>query len=135
MEPISTAVITALTLGASAGLTETAKKSVTDSYSALKSLIQNKFGQQTDVGRALNNLEAQPHSAGRQQTFAEELESARASADPELLAASEALRAMVAELVRPEQHAQMASGMGIAQADRGSSASVNWKTRPKKIND
>jgi len=66
MEPVSTAVIAALTAGASAGLTETAKKTIADSYSGLKSLLQRKFGQHSDIAQAVSSVEAKPQSAGRQ---------------------------------------------------------------------
>jgi hypothetical protein len=44
MEPITTAIIAALTAGAASGLTEAAKKSISDAYSGLKTLIKKKFG-------------------------------------------------------------------------------------------
>jgi hypothetical protein len=132
MEPISTAIIAALTAGAASGVTEAAKKAISDGYSGLKALIHKKLSSQTDVADALAKLEARPDSPGRQQTLAEELKAANASADPELLNASNSILELIKALPQGEQHIQHAEGTGIAQADRGSSATVSFGAPPTK---
>jgi hypothetical protein len=132
MEPISTAVIAALTAGAISGVTESAKKAISDGYSGLKALLQKKFGNKTEVTDAITKLEAKPDSPGRQQTLAEELKATNASADPELLGAANSLLELIKALPQGEQHIQHAVGTGIAQADRGSTATVNFAPPPSE---
>jgi len=125
MDPITTAIVAALTAGAAAGGTETVKKAIADGYESLKSLIKRKFSK-GDVGEALDKLHANPQSRGRQGVLAEEMAKTTAIKDPELLAAAEALLNMVRKLPQGEQHIQqIAHGAGIAQASGGSTATVN----------
>lgn len=95
MEPITAAIIAALTAGAASDLTEAAKKAISDGYSGLKALINEKFVGKDDVTDAVEKLEAQPESPGRQQTLAEELKAANAAADPELLGAAHSLLELI----------------------------------------
>jgi hypothetical protein len=132
MEPITTAIIAALTAGAASGLTEAAKKSISDAYIGLKALIEKKFGGKSDVADAIDKLEAKPESAGRRQTLTEELTATDAAADPELFGAAQSLLELVKALPQGEQHIQSAIGTGIAQADRGSTASVSFVPSPTK---
>jgi hypothetical protein len=132
MEPITAAIIAALTAGAISGVTDTAKKAISDGYSGLKALIQKKFGSKTDVTDAIAKLEVKPDSPGRQQILAEELKAANASADPELLKAANSLLETIKALPQGEQHVQHATGIGIAQADRGSTATVSFAPPPTK---
>jgi hypothetical protein len=90
MDPISLAIVSAL-----AKLSE---EIVKDSYEALKSLIARKFGAESDLSRAVDNLEKKPDSAGRRGTLEEEVASSRADQDPELLKVAETLSAQVKEL-------------------------------------
>ncbi len=85
MEPISM-IVTALALGAAAGLKPTAEQAVKDAYVGLKSLIQRKFAQ---VDLAL--LEAKPESEKRQAVVEEELEEAGAAQDQEILQGAQRL--------------------------------------------
>lgn len=43
VEPVITTITAAVTLGAAAGLKDTASKAVTDAYTGLKKLIQNRY--------------------------------------------------------------------------------------------
>ena len=132
MEAITTAIIAALTAGAASGLTEAAKKSISDGYSGLKGLIKKKFGGESGVADAIEKLEAKPESAGRRQTLTEELTATDAAADSELLGAAQSLLELVRALPQGEQHIQTAIGTGIAQGDRGSPASVSFVPPPTK---
>jgi hypothetical protein len=49
MDPITTAIIAALSAGTIAGLTDTAKAAVNDSYSKLKGLLTKKHGEGSDT--------------------------------------------------------------------------------------
>jgi hypothetical protein len=132
MEPISTAIIAALTAGAVSGVTESTKKAISDGYTGLKTLIHKKFHSKTDVSDAIAKLEAKPDSPGRQQTLTEELKATNAAEDPELLAAAQSLLELIKALPQGGQHIQHAVGIGIAQADRGGTATVNFPAPPIK---
>ena len=49
MDPITTAIVAALSAGTIAGLTDTAKTAVTDSYNKLKILLVKKHGEGSDA--------------------------------------------------------------------------------------
>jgi hypothetical protein len=71
-EIVTNAIIAALSAGAAAGATDTAKSAIADGYQGLKSLIKKKFGDQSGVAKAIDRLEEKPDSGGRRQTVLEE---------------------------------------------------------------
>lgn len=79
MDPI-TIIVTALAVGAAAGLKPTAELAVKDAYSTLKELIKQKYG---IVNIAL--LEEHPESEVRQAVVKEDLEKTAANEDVEIL--------------------------------------------------
>jgi hypothetical protein len=85
MEPI-TAIVTALALGAAAGLKPAAEQAIKDSYAALKALITRKYAQVP-----LDQLEAHPSSKSRRGVVEEDLAAAKADQDPEVLQHAQAL--------------------------------------------
>jgi hypothetical protein len=85
MDPI-TIIVTALALGAAAGLQLTAEQAVKDAYAGIKRLIQDKYQQ---VSVAL--LEADPASEARQNVVKEDLAKAKADQDEEVLRQAQAL--------------------------------------------
>jgi hypothetical protein len=125
MDPISVAIVAAIGAGALGGVKETSTKAVVDGYNGLKSLISKKFGKSSEIVDAIGKLETKPESPGRRQILAEELKARKVLEDHELLRASESLLELIRSLPDGDQHIQSAHGVGIAQADRGSSASVN----------
>ncbi len=121
----ATAIIAATSAAASSGLTEVTKKSILDGYEALKSLLRKKFGQTSEVVKSVDRLEQKPDRRDLQQTLGVELSEAGAENDPALLAAAQALLDMVRTLAPGvDRHIQNAMGNYIAQADRGSTATV-----------
>ncbi|WP_280251860.1 hypothetical protein [Nocardia abscessus] len=82
MDPV-TIVATAVAIGAAAGLTDTAKQSVTDAYGALKGLLTRRY---RDVDLA--QVEAAPDSAAERESLAGALNAHGAAEDHELLAAA-----------------------------------------------
>lgn len=94
MDPITTAIVAALTAGVLSGLTETSKTALGDAYTRLKELLARKFGASSEVLRAVESLETKPDSQHRQGTLQEEIIAARADQDNELLAAASSLKAL-----------------------------------------
>jgi hypothetical protein len=133
-EIVTNAIIAALSAGAVAGATDTAKSAVADAYQSLKSLIKKKFGDHSDVAEAIDKLEEKPDSGGRRQTVLEELQAINSTSDPELVSAAQSLFKLIRALPQGEKHIQVAQGTGIAQADRGSTATVNIST-PRRDDD
>jgi hypothetical protein len=68
MDPISLAII-----GALSKLSESVIK---DSYEALKAAIARKFGIDSDISHAVDQLEKKPESTRRLETLKEEVETA-----------------------------------------------------------
>lgn len=131
MDPVTTAIVAAITAGIAPGVTEVSKKAIVDAYDGLKALIRRKFGKDSELAEAVDKLEQHPESAGRKETLKEEVETAGAEKDPEILAAAQALLEKIQAQPGGEQHIQTAIGSYIAQADRGGRASVNV-TNPKE---
>lgn len=116
MEPVTMAIVAALSAGAASGATDVAKKALVDAYEGLKAMIKKKFGSNSDAADALDKLQAKPESVGRQTTLAEELNTVNAAADQELLRAAHSLLELIKALPQEEQHiVQVAHGQ-VAQA-------------------
>jgi len=125
MDPITAAIVAAISAGAIGGLTEVSKTAITDAYRQLKALLTKKFGDESDVVHAVNEVEAKPDSAGRKATLQEEVATVSADQDQEVLHAAQALLQLLQASGEGGQHVQTATRCYIAQADHGSSASVN----------
>jgi hypothetical protein len=132
---VASAILSAISAGAASGATDTAKKAIADAYDGLKSLVKRKLGGNSDAAVALDKLEANPASEGRQKILGEELGFAKAASDPELASAAQSLLELIRALPQGEKHIQFAQGTGIAQADRGSTATVNLYGPPPKKDD
>ena len=91
MDPITAAIVAALVAGVAAGTTEMGKKVIVDAYEALKDAIKKKFGADSDLAEAVEKLEKKPDSTGRKETLKEEVEAAKAAADPQLQELAQAL--------------------------------------------
>ena len=108
MEPI-TAIVTALALGAAAGLKGTTEQLIKDGYSALKTLITSKFPQ---ASSSVDQLEHAPDSKARRAVVEEDLAKEGASHSAELLQHAKALLDVIA------QHApQTAEVIGVSLTD------------------
>ena len=80
MDPITLAIVGALA--------KVGEEAIKDAYHALKAAIKAKFGSKSELVKAVDSLEKQPASAGRKETLHEEVVSAKADKDPELLKAA-----------------------------------------------
>ena len=88
MDPVTTAIITALSAGTISGITDTAKTAISDGYNKLKALLVKKHGKDSDVVQAIKMLETMPESANRQGTVAEVIATTKTEQDDEILAAA-----------------------------------------------
>jgi len=90
MDPI-TIIVTAVAAGAAVAAKDVAAQAVKDGYAALKTLIVRKFGEQADVAAAVEQVEKKPDSKPRQGVLKEELETAGAGQDAEVVRQAQAL--------------------------------------------
>ena len=67
MEPVITTIAAAVALGAAESLKDVAAAAVKDSYSALKKLLQDRYGKNEDVTDALDYVAKKPEAAPRRQ--------------------------------------------------------------------
>jgi hypothetical protein len=135
MEPVSTAIVAALAAGALQGVGEAAANAVADGYQALKSALQRRFGSESSVVKAVEELEARPESKGRQEVVREEVEVSGANTDPDLVQAAKRLLESISEVPGGETHIQQAVGSYIAQADRAGRAEVRVNTTQEPSGD
>ena len=124
VDMIVSAIVGALAAGANDGLKEAAKRGVSDGYDQLKSLLLRHGKGENDVGDSLKKLEEKPDSEARKAVLVEELEGSGAAEDTAIQEQANLLLNLVRSLPTSNTSGQIASGTGIAQADRGSSASV-----------
>ena len=125
MDPITIAIVAAITAGVTSGVTEVGKQAIVDAYNALKTLLKSKFGPESKVMKAVGEVEGTPDSKGRQQTLQEEVTKVNADKDPELVQAAQNLLKELGIPLEGKHSSQTAIGNYIAQAQEGSSASVN----------
>jgi hypothetical protein len=125
MDPVAAAVVAALAAGAATSAGQVGEQVLVDAYTGLKALLRRKFGEQSGVAKAVQELEAKPDSTGRKETLKEEVADAKAAEDPEVRAVAEALLEQVKQRPGGGQLVQQATGSYIAQATGGSTASVN----------
>ena len=127
MDPITSAIVAAVAAGAA----KVGGQIVVDTYNGLKELIRRKFGADSKVAKAVDEVEANPESKTRPGVLNEEVVAARANEDQELLAAAKALLDKLGAQPGGAQVIQTATGSYIAQAAGGSAATVNVNVPPK----
>jgi len=136
MDPVTAAIIAALSAGAASGATDVAKKAIVEGYEGLKGLLKKKFGSDSEAADAIEKFQDTPDSPKRQETLVQELKAVNAAGDPELLRAARSLLELIKGLPQGEQHIQqVAQGTGIAQASGGGTATVSMSGWPNAKND
>lgn len=90
MDPITSAFVTALAI-------PVAKDVIKDGYDALKSALKRKFGEESDVVSAVEQLEKKPDSEGRKSMLQEEIENAKIYNDPQMVKLAEELLSKLKE--------------------------------------
>ncbi len=81
-------IIIAAIAGALGNLSSDAVKAA---YKGMKDLLHRKFGAESDLADAVKKLEQKPDAQGRQLTLKEEVETAGADKDEEIIKAAEVL--------------------------------------------
>ena len=125
MDPITAAIVAAVTAGLAAGVTDIGKKAIVDAYNALKGLLEKKFGDKSDLVQAVGDLEQEPASEGRKIVLGEKVKQTGADKDQEVIAAANTLLEKLKAQPGMEKHVQQVIGSSyVAQADGGSTATV-----------
>jgi len=91
MDPITAAIVAALTAGVAAGATEVGKKVIVDAYDGLKAALKKKFGDDSKITKAVTDLESEPDFKPNQDALAGRVAQANAADDPELKQLAQAL--------------------------------------------
>ena len=133
MDPITTAVVAALAAGAASGTSTVAEQAVSDAYTQFKKILARNFGKSSELVKSVEHLEENPASEGRKLQLSEAAK-AQAQTQPDVLQAAQALLDTIkTEQPNGERIVQQAYGNNIAQAEGGSTASVD--VRYVKEND
>ncbi len=132
MDPITIAIVAALTAGATSGLTEVAKTMITDAYRGLKNMINKKFGDKSAIITSLEGLEAKPQSVGRQQTLNEEIMDAHLAQDRDILQAAQSLLSLIKAEPAGEHHIQQVTGNynAVVQGSGNATVHINQPEQP-----
>ena len=95
MDSITAAIVAALAAGVIGGVTDVGKSAIVDAYQGLKSLLKSKFGGESKVVKAVDDLEGTPDSKGRQETLQEEVAKAHADQYLDILEAANKMSALL----------------------------------------
>jgi hypothetical protein len=117
MDPISI-IIAAIVAGALAATQDVAAQAVKDGYATFKALLARKFGHKPDVADALEKVEQKPDSEARRALLKEELETAGAAQDAEVVRQAQALLDLLKEsglAPGPSYQATLSGSGAIAQ--------------------
>lgn len=85
MDPITTAIVAAVSAGVTSGMTAVGKEAILDAYKGIKNAIKSRFGKDNNISKTITDLEADPESKGRQLLLAEQIETAEADQNPDIL--------------------------------------------------
>ena len=116
MDPITAAIVAALAAGVASGAGEVGKQALVDGYNALKGAIKRKFGADSKISAAVDDLEKEPDFKPNQETLAGRVAQVNAAEDPELKDLARALLEKIQAQPGGEQVVQTAAGHHIAQA-------------------
>src|SRR4051794_30067719 len=93
MDPITAAVVAA----AAAGLADVAKKAIADAYSGLKDAIKRKFGDHSEIVKAVEGVETDPNAPGNRLILQGQVANSKADQDPEIRQAAKTVMDKIAE--------------------------------------
>jgi hypothetical protein len=135
MDPVTLAIVAAVTAGITASAGKVAEKAVLDAYEGLKGLIKKKFGGDGQVPKAIADLEGEPDFKPYQEGLKQRIEVAKVHNDPEILKAAQALLDLLQDKpagAQAIQHVQHVYGDYSAAAGPYGTATVNIGQPPKK---
>jgi len=123
MDPVTAAILAASAAGAAAGLSDVAKTTIADAYNGLKALLKRKFGEGSEVVKAVANVEAdrdyQPVLEGK-------VVKSGADRDADVLAAAQALLAIVKAQPGGSQLIQTVTGdQNVVISGHGNTVQIN----------
>jgi hypothetical protein len=127
MDPVTLALAAALAALGS-GMAKSAgavgENVVRDAYTGLKHLLRTKFGSDSRVAKAVDDLEAEPDSEGYKVVLREQVAKAQADHDPDVLQAAQALLDRLGAQPGGAQFIQHVVGNYNAVAGHGGHAEV-----------
>ncbi|MCP4992027.1 MAG: hypothetical protein GY928_40040 [Colwellia sp.] len=91
MDPITTAIVAALATGVTTGVAKVGESVIPDAYNAIKKTIQNKFGTDNKLVKAVNELEAEPDFEANKTALAGRVAQFKADKDSDILQAAKVL--------------------------------------------
>ena len=91
MDPITLAIIAAVTAGVTAGAGKVAENAIVDAYEGLKNLIKRKFGNDEKLPKAIKDVENEPDFKPYQEGLRQRIEASALAKDPETLKAAKSL--------------------------------------------
>jgi len=100
MDPITLALVSALSAGLASGVTKIGESVVGDAYQALKTALGKRFGKKSEMLKAVKNLEADPGSIHTQQALSRSVRNAEADRDREILRLAENLNKTVINITQ-----------------------------------
>ena len=135
MDPVTLAIVAAVTAGLTKGAGKVAEKAVSDTYQGLKKLIQIKFGGGGKVPKAIADLEEEPNFRPYQDGLKHRIEASKVHKDPEILQAARSLLDSLKAKpggAKAIQHLQNVYGDYSAVAGAYGTATVNVNQPNKK---
>jgi hypothetical protein len=120
LEPVTTAVVAALSSGATFVLKGVATEAIKSAVAALKTHIQK---QHPVADLSVAQLELQPTSKARQAVLSEDLERAGASTDPELVQFAQ----VVVVLIQQSPEVARSIGVDVGESTRPTLPSATWQ--------
>ena len=135
MDPITLAIVAAVTGGVTSSAGKVAEKAIVDAYEGLKGLIKKKFGVAAKVPKAIDDLESEPDFKPFQEGLKQRVESSMLNKDMEIVKAAQELLTLLK--AKPDgkqaiQNIQNVYGDYNAVAGPYGKATVNFGQIPPK---
>ena len=134
MDPVTQAIVSAVAAGITGRVTDVAKQAVVDAYNALKGALKKRFGDDSKIVAAVNELEKEPDFEPNADAVAGRVAQVKADEDEEILAAAQALLDKLKAQPGGEGYIKQVvkDSIGVAQATGGGTATVTMGEVPEK---
>ena len=129
MEPITTAIVAAVAAVAAvgAGLAKVGESAIVDTYTGVKNAIAKRFGTESKLKKAVDDVEANPTSVARKGVLDEEVVAAKADEDAEIL---QAVKLLLAALEKLERQQPGTTGVTLIDIEAAASVIIRNITTP-----